>query len=141
MRQKHSQIAYQKIRTRLVTAEYVSALIIPPLCYWMPGRTSRHPVANSTQDVILPIARASNAVELAERLRQKVEETMLIEPDLRKEQPAIYVTVSIGVAGYRFSGDLDTARGVVERADKALYEAKNQGRNRVISSNDLDDLT
>jgi diguanylate cyclase (GGDEF)-like protein len=86
--------------------------------------------------VILPNVRVSNAVELAHRLRQKVEETMLLEPDLRKDQPAIYVTVSIGVAGYRFSADLDTASGVVERADKALYQAKNQGRNRVIANDD-----
>jgi diguanylate cyclase (GGDEF)-like protein len=89
--------------------------------------------------VILPNTRVANAFELAQRLRQKVEETMLVEPDLEKDRPAISITVSIGVAGYRFSGDGGTAADIVERADQALYQAKNQGRNRVISSNDLDD--
>ncbi len=90
--------------------------------------------------VILPNTRVANAVELAQRVRQKVEETMVVEPNMGKDQPAIYVTVSIGVAGYRFSGGWDTASRVVERADQALYQAKKQGRNRVVSSNDYDNL-
>ena len=45
--------------------------------------------------------------------------------------PNGFVTVSIGVASYR-PGDLDaTAEAVVARADKALYAAKKQGRNRL----------
>lgn len=91
--------------------------------------------------VILPNTRMANAVELAQRVRHKVEETMLVGSDLREKRPAIYVTVSLGVGGYRFSGDVDTGRAVVERADKALYEAKNQGRNRVNSSDDLEELS
>jgi len=91
--------------------------------------------------VILPNTRVANAVGLAQRIRQKVKETMLVEPDQEKDRPAIYITVSIGVAGYRFSGELDTAPGIVERADKALYQAKHQGRNRVVSSEDHDNLS
>jgi PleD family two-component response regulator len=41
------------------------------------------------------------------------------------------VTVSVGVA-YARTGD--TSGDVVERADRALYRAKNDGRNRVIES-------
>ena len=85
--------------------------------------------------VILPNTRVANAVELAQRVRQKVRETMMVEPDQSKGRPAIYITVSIGVTGYRFLGELDTVRGVVERADQALYQAKHQGRNKVVSSN------
>jgi diguanylate cyclase (GGDEF)-like protein len=85
--------------------------------------------------VILPNTRAVNAVELAQRVRQKVRETMMVEPDQKKDRPAIYITVSIGVAGCRFLGELDTVRGVVERADQALYQAKHQGRNKVVASN------
>lgn len=87
--------------------------------------------------VILPNTRVANAVELAQRVRQKVKETMMVEPDQEKNRTAIYITVSIGVAGYRFHGELDTVRGVVERADQALYQAKHQGRNKVVSSNGL----
>lgn len=91
--------------------------------------------------VLQPNTRVANAVELAERLCRKVEETELVKPNPGHEQPAIHVTVSIGVAGYRFSDDLDSAERVVERADQALYQAKNQGRNRVVCSNDHDDLS
>ena len=91
--------------------------------------------------VILPNTRVANAFELAQRVRKKVKETMMVEPDQKKDRPAIYITVSIGVSGYRFSGELDTASGVVERADQALYQAKHQGRNRVISSKSHDNLS
>lgn len=91
--------------------------------------------------VILPNTTVVHAVELAQRLRRKVEETMLVGSDLQENRPAIYITVSIGVSGYRFSGDGDTAAAIVERADKALYQAKSQGRNRVISCNDHDELS
>ena len=88
---------------------------------------------------ILPNTRVANAVELAERVRRKVAETMMVVADPKKDRPAIQVTVSIGVTGYRASGGWDTTSKVVERADKALYQAKNQGRNRVVSSEDNDD--
>jgi diguanylate cyclase (GGDEF)-like protein len=47
----------------------------------------------------------------------------------RKPAPAVSVTISIGVAesGARF----DTPDAVVQAADKALYRAKDKGRNRV----------
>jgi diguanylate cyclase len=40
------------------------------------------------------------------------------------------VTVSIGVARYRLT---DNVESFIGRADAALYEAKNAGRNRVIA--------
>ena len=89
--------------------------------------------------VILPSTKAAAARELAERLRQNIEETMMVEPD--KEQPAIYITVSIGVAGYQFSEEPDTANMIIQRADQALYQAKEQGRNRVVFSNNHHDLS
>jgi diguanylate cyclase (GGDEF)-like protein len=88
--------------------------------------------------VILPNTTEANAVELAERLRQNIEEAIMIEADPGKNLPAVHITVSIGVSGYRSSDGWDNSRWVVERADKALYRAKNQGRNRVVSSEDQD---
>jgi diguanylate cyclase (GGDEF)-like protein len=47
---------------------------------------------------------------------------------LRSEKPSLAVTLSCGVCA-RVSGE--TAANVKERADRALYDAKQQGRNRV----------
>lgn len=47
---------------------------------------------------------------------------------LKSEKPSLAVTLSVGVCA-RVSGE--TAASVKERADRALYEAKQQGRNRV----------
>jgi diguanylate cyclase (GGDEF)-like protein len=84
--------------------------------------------------VILPNTTVTQAVDLAERLRLNIAETQMVEPDPYKNRPAIYITVSIGVAGYRFTDGWDNSSRVVERADKALYRAKELGRNRVVSS-------
>ncbi len=61
-----------------------------------------------------------DATRRAERLREAVEARPLIGD--------YTVTVSCGVAAYRPG---DTLEGLTQRADKALYEAKRKGRNRV----------
>ncbi|RMT80631.1 sensor domain-containing diguanylate cyclase [Pseudomonas viridiflava] len=74
--------------------------------------------------VVLPETDSKGAMSLAENLRKAIES---IPPFAGDEQP---VTVSIGVASQRVqSGDKLTAFFGV--ADKALYQAKNNGRNRV----------
>jgi|GEM_PF-368796 len=67
---------------------------------------------------------------IAERLRHKVESIRFPE-----NLPGLQVTVSIGTA-IRQVGE--SIPGFMERADLALYQAKNSGRNRVRSaSNDV----
>ncbi|MDD3814345.1 MAG: GGDEF domain-containing protein [Desulfocapsaceae bacterium] len=89
--------------------------------------------------VILPNTKIKNAFELAERLRRQIEETIMVAADPRKGQPDIYLTVSIGVSEYLFSDGWDNAQKVLQRADMALYQAKGQGRNRVLISEEKDD--
>jgi diguanylate cyclase (GGDEF)-like protein len=72
--------------------------------------------------VILPITHLAETVLLAEKLRVKIEKSM---PGNRK------VTVSIGVTS---CGDTsNTPYSFLKGADDALYKAKTEGRNRVIS--------
>ncbi|MED6307390.1 MAG: diguanylate cyclase [Planctomycetota bacterium] len=72
--------------------------------------------------VILPDTDQNQAMQAAERIRASIElERWPLNPELR-------VTASFGVVQYHV--DLD-APGMVELADKALYQAKELGRNRV----------
>lgn len=70
--------------------------------------------------VIVPDAKLEEARDLAERIRGVIRETPI---------EGVAVTASIGVAGMR-SGDL-SIEDIIRRADKALYAAKQQGRDRV----------
>ena len=81
--------------------------------------------------VMLNNTSASAAMAVAERIRRSIEEKSIVY-DGKK----INVTISIGVSSYNF--DLESAKAIVDRADKALYESKQNGRNRVtLSKNNL----
>lgn len=75
--------------------------------------------------VVLVPGDAAEAVRLAERLRVAVSQLEL--PQLGPEG---HVTVSIGVASY--PEQASNAAELFERADQALYVAKDNGRNRTI---------
>ena len=75
--------------------------------------------------VLLRDAARERAMQVAERLRGAIEAGGLAYADGKP------VTVSVGVA---YARPADTAHDVVERADRALYRAKNAGRNRVVES-------
>ena len=75
--------------------------------------------------VLLRDASRERALQIAERLRGAIEAGGL---DYADGKP---VTVSVGVA---YARPTDQTGDVVERADRALYRAKNAGRNRVVES-------
>ena len=79
--------------------------------------------------VILPGVNVAGAKLAAERLRTIIEKHVF-----NNRQGTIPVTISIGTASLTLQ---DTASNLIERADNALYSAKNAGRNRVASSEDL----
>jgi diguanylate cyclase (GGDEF)-like protein len=74
---------------------------------------------------ILPDTQVQDAERVAEKLRHCVE-TLKLQRDGR---PLAKITVSIGVAMLGMQGD--TATAWLRRADRALYRAKEAGRNRV----------
>ena len=82
--------------------------------------------------IILPYTKLSEAQMVAERLRKAVEKTKIdiskVNSDVTEKN--IGVTISLGVAEYSPDDDENT---LLQKADKALYKAKENGRNRVES--------
>ncbi|HEB77558.1 MAG TPA: GGDEF domain-containing protein [Methylothermaceae bacterium] len=64
---------------------------------------------------------------IAEQIRETLAKSKLQRRD--SQEPIGQITLSIGIAALRPD---DTVDSFIERADQALYEAKRQGRNRVI---------
>lgn len=79
--------------------------------------------------VLSPATRVDGALNLAEKIREAIE--------LRSFPGVGTVTVSIGVAEYALGEDLVTW---IQRADEALYQAKLEGRNRVVNARNADGI-
>lgn len=77
--------------------------------------------------VVIPDINKKKAHDVASQLRSKIEKTKII---LRRQETN--VTVSIGVAA--FSDDAKDEDGLIFKADQAMYQAKQKGRNRVASA-------
>lgn len=72
--------------------------------------------------VLLPDSDEDEATMIAERIRTMLQASL-------SSTISIPITISIGVAQYQAGETLET---FVSRADQALYQAKEQGRNRVV---------
>lgn len=77
---------------------------------------------------ILPRTTVAEAKHMADRIRGDIEAMRVVVNGER-----LHVTCSIGVAGYPECGAAD-ATTLLAFADQALYDAKAQGRNRVIAA-------
>ncbi|BEU97028.1 PAS domain-containing protein [Acidovorax sp. DW039] len=75
--------------------------------------------------VLLPSTNAQEALAIGERLRQALEQSQVVTD----AGEVIRVTMSIGV-----STVMENSADTLARADAALYEAKNTGRNKVVMS-------
>ena len=80
--------------------------------------------------ILLPQTNIEEASIVAERLRSAVE-TKAIETFIEKDDSNknISVTISIGLSQLK---ETDMPEDLYKRADKALYEAKETGRNKVV---------
>jgi diguanylate cyclase (GGDEF)-like protein len=74
--------------------------------------------------VVMPEMSSDEAREVAERIGNRV---------ATQNFPGRAVTLSIGVAG--FPHDADLPHAVIAAADRALYQAKREGRNRTVQAN------
>jgi diguanylate cyclase (GGDEF)-like protein len=75
--------------------------------------------------IVLPETSESEALELAERIRQTIASLKL---DI-----GLSLTVSIGVACLSLQTEVDSYT-FIKQADDAVYKAKEQGRNQVVGS-------
>ncbi|MCE1249923.1 MAG: GGDEF domain-containing protein, partial [Comamonadaceae bacterium] len=75
--------------------------------------------------VLLPDTDLAGALVLAEQLRQSVQDSVC-----HWQGQAIAVTISIGVYG-GYPADTDSWDMLIDAADRAMYQAKQNGRNRV----------
>lgn len=76
--------------------------------------------------LLLPDCDIADAEKMAEKIRSNVEDSLT-----SYSGRSIRVTVSCGVAQ---SGEGETEEALVQRADQALYRAKKEGRNRVVTA-------
>jgi diguanylate cyclase (GGDEF)-like protein len=76
--------------------------------------------------VVLPQVPKAEAVEVAEKLRLAVEETLF---EYGKTQPAGKVTISVGVSNLPV--DATEQARLIDAADSSLYASKRGGRNKV----------
>lgn len=83
---------------------------------------------------VLPFSEGEPALLLAEKIRKAVENLRIPNP---KSKVIPFVTLSIGVAcriPNQISEQLQNQEWIVTLADKALYEAKDTGRNRIVAN-------
>jgi diguanylate cyclase (GGDEF)-like protein len=89
--------------------------------------------------IIAPETDKKQACKLAESIRKQVAGFAFPHAD---KQPLGHVSLSVGVA--TLVDGIDTAEGILGLADKAVYKAKESGRNRCVfcrSEEDMEDIT
>ena len=74
--------------------------------------------------IILPRTPHEEAMQTAERVRAQIGAHVF-----RVEDKSLQITLSVGVASWPAPG-IDSAAAIIREADKALYRAKNAGRDR-----------
>ncbi|MEW6262973.1 MAG: diguanylate cyclase [Thermodesulfobacteriota bacterium] len=77
--------------------------------------------------IVLPQTDVADAVVVATRLKETIEKT----PRFPKIYKGLKVTASLGLAGYP-EADVHSPQDLIRYADKALYRAKEIGKNRVV---------
>jgi diguanylate cyclase (GGDEF)-like protein len=81
-------------------------------------------------NVIFPNTSTDEALIIADRLREEISKNRVNIEEWAPEQKEITVTISIGISAW--NKDKPQPELMYQDADKALYEAKRSGRNKVV---------
>jgi diguanylate cyclase (GGDEF)-like protein len=84
--------------------------------------------------VLMPETRLADALQVANKLRKTIGDTIL--ESTSRPGMTLKVTISGGVAA--FPGDGQTGEQLILRADRALYWAKEHGRNQISTMADVE---
>ena len=76
--------------------------------------------------ILLPNTDEVNAVTIAEKIRSSIE-ALIFDSDLYHELSAVSASFGVSVA----KGKLTNFEALYEQADKALYQSKHEGKNKV----------
>jgi diguanylate cyclase (GGDEF)-like protein len=76
--------------------------------------------------ILLPQTAVAEAGVIADRIRQRVSTT---EFPHGKAQPLGHVTICVGVS--TFTKNIETSENIIAAADRALYQAKSMGKDRI----------
>ena len=82
--------------------------------------------------IILPVTKEADALVIAERIRSKIEAA-----PVQVQGRSVTLTLSGGVASYAGGERAMPKDELIRRADRALYHAKHQGRNRIVLWNQV----
>ncbi|MBI5284882.1 MAG: sensor domain-containing diguanylate cyclase [Chloroflexi bacterium] len=82
---------------------------------------------------ILPATSAADAIRVADRVHHLLRTTDFAEPGMPK---AIHITASLGIAEMSTPSGQVGSGSLIEIADRALYAAKEAGRNRTVVAKD-----
>lgn len=114
------------------TGDQVLRLVANCLSENVKGRDTAGRYGGEEFVVILRQTALDGAAKLADQIRTNVENKKLVKKSTGDILGTI--TISIGVAELRTN---DSPELLIQRADRALYRAKNSGRNRVVTETEL----
>lgn len=114
------------------TGDQVLRLVALTLKAHIKGRDSAARYGGEEFAAILPNTDLAGAVSLAEQIRGAVQSKELHKRSTNERLG--HITASVGVGLFR---PHDTVSSLVERTDRCLYQAKHEGRNRVVAETEL----
>jgi len=109
-----------------LVGDHVLKLVARGLTESIKGRDTAARYGGEEFAIILPQTTLSNAVNLGNQIRQAVASRHIVN----RNRTESYGNITLSVGGAQYIAG-EPVRDLIARADRALYQAKNSGRNRV----------